>query len=662
VTVAGSPNISHSSTASVGETDDARLSATLADVWTRPPGITGWITSVDHKEIGLRFVCTAFIFFCMAGVLALLMRTQLSAGDNHLLGPDAYNQIFTTHGTAMLFLFAVPVMEGMGLYLVPLMVGTRNVSFPRLINFSYYVYLFAGVALFAGLLCNMAPDTGWFSYVPLAGPQYAPGHRVDLWSQMVTLVEVSAISNAIAIITTIFTQRAPGMSLDRMPLFVWSQLVTSFMILFAMPAIMVCSTMLSMDRLTNIGTHFYNKAEGGDALLWQHLFWFFGHPDVYIIFLPATGFVSSIIVAFARRKVFGYTPMVLAMIATAFIGFGVWVHHMFATPLPDLGQGLFTASSVMIVIPTGVQIFCWIATLWGGKPVLELPLWWVAAFFATFVIGGLTGVMLASVSIDLQVHDTYFVVAHFHYVLIGGAVFPLFGAFYYWFPKWTGRLLNNKLGWTNLVLMFIGFHMTFWPMHPLGLGGMTRRRYTYPAGTNWGSLNLLATIGAFLMGLGVLTFIINVFWSRHRGRIAGANPWNAGTLEWATTSPPPACGFERIPTCEGREPVWENASGAQTVSGLTLLKRQVLCTTLLDAVPDHRYDLAGESVWPLLVAISAAALLLLGGIFNPWWAVIFLAVMAVLLFGWFWTSTAARNEPNVNRRGVSEPKEDVHER
>jgi cytochrome c oxidase subunit I+III len=327
----------------------------------------------------------------------------------------------------------------------------------------------------------------------------------------VTLVEVSALSTAVALITTIFTQRAVGMSLNRMPLFVWAQLITSFMILFAMPAIMLCSTMLSMDRLTHIGTHFYNPAEGGDALLWQHLFWFFGHPDVYIIFLPASGFVSSIVVTFARRKVIGYTAMVLSMIATAFIGFGVWVHHMFATPLPDLGQGLFTASSLMIVVPTGVQVFCWIATLWGGRPVLKLPLWWVAAFFATFVIGGLTGVMLASVSIDLQVHDTYFVVAHLHYVLIGGAIFPLFGAFYYWFPKWTGRLLGNRLGWANLLLMFVGFHLTFWPMHLLGLGGMTRRRYTYPASVHWQPLNMLATIGAFCMGLGVLAFIINIF-------------------------------------------------------------------------------------------------------------------------------------------------------
>jgi cytochrome c oxidase subunit I+III len=643
------------------ESEDVALGAELDDTWKRPPGLIGWLTSVDHKEIGLRFISTAFIFFCLAGVLALLMRIQLALPKNSFLGPDRYNQIFTTHGTAMLFLFAVPVMEGMGLYLVPLMVGTRNVAFPRLINFGYYVYLFAGLTLFGGLICNLGPDAGWFAYVPLSGPQYSPGHRVDLWSQMVTLVEISALSSAVALITTIFTQRAVGMSLNRMPLFVWSQLVTSFMILFAMPAIMLCSTMLSMDRLTHLGTHFYNPAEGGDALLWQHLFWFFGHPDVYIIFVPATGFVSSIIVTFARRKAIGYTAMVLSMIATAFIGFGVWVHHMFATPLPDLGQGLFTASSVMIVVPTGVQIFCWIATLWGGRPVLKLPLWWVAAFFATFVIGGLTGVMLASVSIDLQAHDTYFVVAHFHYVLIGGAVFPLFGAFYYWFPKWTGRLLNTRLGWANLLLMFVGFHLTFWPMHLLGLGGMTRRRYTYPEAVHWQPLNMLATLGAFCMGLGVLAFIVNIFYSRKRGIVAGNDPWGAGTLEWATTSPPPAYGFLRPLTCQGREPLWENAADAPTITGLTVKKRQVLSTTLLEGAPDHRYDLAGESIWPLLLALAVAGCLLLGGILNPWWAVLFLGVMALVLFGWFWTAAAVRNEPNPRRRGVASPKEDIHE-
>src|ERR1700712_619967 len=468
--------------------DEERL--VMEQSWRRPPGFLGWLCSTDHKEIGIRYIGTAFIFFVLAGILALNMRIQLSLPKNTYLTNDLYNQFFTTHGTAMMFLFAVPMMEGIGIYLVPLMVGTRNVAFPRLLNFSYYLYLSAGLCLFTGLAFNMGPDMGWFAYVPLSGPQYAPGHRMDLWSQMVTCVEISAMAAAIEIITTVLKQRAVGMSLNRVPLFVWSQLVTSFLIIFAMPAITLCSTMLSMDRLTHLKTHFYNPAEGGDALLWQHMFWFFAHPEVYIIFIPATGFVSDIIVASSRRRAFGYTAMVLSMIATAFIGFGVWVHHMFATPLPRLGEGLFTAASLMIVIPNSVQMFCWLATLWTGKkPRMELPLAWVIAFIVVFMVGGLTGVMLASVSVDIQVHDTFFVVAHLHYVLIGGAVFPLFGAFYYWFPKWTGRMLGETLGRLNFWLFFIGFNMTFWPMHHLGIWGMTRRVYTYLPGLGWGNLN-----------------------------------------------------------------------------------------------------------------------------------------------------------------------------
>lgn len=626
--------------------DDAAERIVLDRTWRRPPGFMGWLTSTDHKEIGLRYIATAFLFFLLAGLLALHMRIQLALPRNAFLTNDVYNQFFTTHGTAMMFLFAVPVMEGMGIYLVPLMIGSRNVSFPRLLNFSYYLYLIAGLCLFGGLACNMGPDMGWFAYVPLSGPQFAPGHRMDLWSQMVTCVEISGMAVAVEIVTTVFKQRAPGMTLNRIPLFVWAMLVTSFMIIFAMPAITLCSTMLSMDRVTHLKTHFYNPAEGGDALLWQHLFWFFAHPEVYIIFIPATGFVSEIVVAFARRRAFGYTALVLSNIATAFIGFGVWVHHMFATPLPRLGQGMFTAASLMIVIPNGVQMFCWLATLWTGRrPRLHLPLAWVVAFVLVFMIGGLTGVMLASVSVDQQMHDTYFVVAHLHYVLIGGAVFPLFGAIYFWFPKWTGRMLGTAAGWWHLVLFFVGFNLTFWPMHQLGILGMTRRRYTYPAETGWQPLNMLATAGAFLMGVAVLIFLINVLKSRRSGRPAGDNPWAAGTLEWATTSPPPAYNFLYPPTAQGRDAVWDNSPDAPVVTGLSREKRQVLVTTTFDAIPDHRYDLAGESIWPLTLAATVAAALMLGGIVNPWYAVYFCAAATLALFAWFWTAVALRDHP-----------------
>jgi cytochrome c oxidase subunit 1 len=544
----------------------------------------------------------------------------------------------------MMFLFAVPVMEGMGLYLVPLMIGARNVAFPRLLNFGYHIYLLSGILLYAGLFLNVGPDMGWFSYVPLAGPDFGPGKRVDVWSQMVTMSEISALVGAVEVIATVFKCRAPGMSLHRIPLFVWAQVVTAWMILFAMPSVMLCSTMLATDRMTHLNTHFFNPAEGGDPLLWQHLFWFFAHPEVYIIFLPATGFIAAILPAFTRRKMFGYLPLVLANVAVAFIGFGVWVHHMFTTPLPRLGQGLFTASSLMIVIPNSIQIFCWTATLCGGRPVIRLPLVFVLGFFATFLIGGLTGVMLASVSIDTQVHDTFFVVAHLHYVLIGGAVFPLFGAFYYWFPKWTGRMLGDRLGWLNFILIFVGFHLTFFPMHQLGLRGMPRRVYSYAADAGWGSMNLLATIGAWTLGIGVLVFLVNAAWSRRRGRVAGADPWGAGTLEWATSSPPPSYNFLHPPTVRGREPVWENPPDAPVVAGLRTDVREILITTGIDAVPDHRHMLDSDSLYaPMLALVVGGGLT--GLIFHPIAFPIAAALTFLVLVGWFWPERDPRTPP-----------------
>src|SRR5436305_4144841 len=421
--------------------EDAELRERLAYTWGRRPGIIGWLSTVDHKEIGRRYIITAFVFLALGGLLAAIIRLQLARPESHVLGPDRYNQIFTTHGSNMMFLFAVPVMEAMAVYLVPLMVGTRNIAFPRLNAFSYWIYLAGGALLWIAFALDMGPDVGWFAYVPLSGPQYGAGKRADIWAQMITFTEVSALAVAVELVVTIFKQRAPGMSLDRMPLFVWSMLVTSFIIIMAMPAIMIASTSLILDRL--VGTHFFNPAEGGDVLLWQHLFWFFGHPEVYIIFLPAAGMVSTMVATFARRPVFGYLALVMALIATGILAFGLWVHHMFVTGLPRLGESFFTASSMAIAIPAGIQVFCWLATLWDGKPVFKTPLLFVIGFVFTFVIGGLTGVMVASVPFDTQVLDTYFVVAHFHYVLIGGAVFPLLGATYYWFPKITGRMMGE---------------------------------------------------------------------------------------------------------------------------------------------------------------------------------------------------------------------------
>jgi cytochrome c oxidase subunit 1 len=533
----------------------------------------------------------------------------------------------------------------MGTYLVPLMVGTRSVPFPRLNAYAYFVYLIAGILLYAGLILNIGPDAGWFAYVPLSGPEYGIGKRVDLWSQMVSLTEIAALAGAVQIIVTVLKQRAPGMSLNRIPLYVWAMVVTSFMVIFAMPAVMLSSSLLSMDRMTSVSTHFFNAAEGGDPILWQHLFWFFGHPEVYIIFIPATGFVSAIVTTFARRKTFGYTALVLTMISTAFIGFGVWVHHMFATPLPQLGQSIFTASSMLIVIPNGVQIFCWIATLWLGRLNLKTPLIFVLGFFAIFVLGGLTGVMLASVPLDLQLHDTFFVVAHFHYVLIGGAVFPLFGAIYYWFPKMTGRMLHETAGIVNFVLLFNGFNLVFFPMHIIGLDGMPRRIYTYVPETGWGDLNMLATIGAFIMGVGVLVFVSNVFYSLRRGKIAGDDPWGADTLEWSTSSPPPSYNYQNLPVVTGRHAVWEPTRGAMVVTGLHIRIREVLCTTIHDASPGHRYALNGPSIFPFLLSLVTGATFI-AFMFTPWSIPGGLVLSFLVLLGWFWSNSIEHRPPH----------------
>jgi cytochrome c oxidase subunit 1 len=480
---------------------------------------------------------------------------------------------------------------------------------------------------------DSGPDVGWFSYVPLAGPEFTPGKRADFRAQTVTFTEIAALAVAVEIIATVFKLRAPGMAFNRMPLFVWAMFVMAFMVIFAMPAVMLSSTMLIMDRL--VGTHFFNPAEGGDALFWQHLFWIFGHPEVYIIFIPALGMISSIVAAFARRPVFGYLAMVLALVATGFTSFVLWVHHMFATVVPGMGKGFFTAASMMIAVPTGIQIFCWIATLRTGRPVIKTPLLFVLGFFFILVLGGLTGVMLASVSLDSQVHDSFFVVAHFHYVLIGGAVFPLFGGFYFWFPKITGRMLDETAGKWNFWLFFIGFNLAFFPMHQLGLEGMPRRVYTYPASAGWGDLNLMATIGAGLIAFSVLVFILNVLRSRRRGEIAGDNPWRAGTLGWATSSPPPKHNFDFIPVVEGHEPLWEQKGESAKIVGLSTDVREVLLTTLLDARPDHRLTFPDPSIWPLLSAI-AVSILFIGSIFTPWAVVWGSIPVTVALIGWFW--------------------------
>ncbi|WP_183756690.1 MULTISPECIES: cytochrome c oxidase subunit I [unclassified Rhizobium] len=612
---------------------DADLESRLARTWASPSGVRGILATVDHKIIARRYVVTAFVFLILGGILALAMRLQLSRPEARYIGPDRYNQIFTMHGSNMMFLFAVPIMEAMAVYLVPLMVGTRNIAFPRLNAFSYWIFLFGGILLWLSFALDTAPDVGWFAYVPLAGPQYSPGKRADLWAQMITFTELAALAVAVEIVATVFKQRAPGMSLDRIPVLVWAMLVMSFLIIMAMPAIMFASSTLILDRL--VETQFYNPAKGGDALLWQHLFWFFGHPEVYIIFLPAVGMVSTILPTFVGRPLFGYLALVTALIATGILSFGLWVHHMFTVGLPRVGESFFTASSMAIAVPAGVQIFCWLATLWAGKPVFKTPFLFVLGFIVTFVMGGLTGVMVASVPLDTQVHDTYFVVAHFHYVLIGGAVFPLLGAIYYWYPKATGHMMSERLGRWAFWLIFIGFHLTFFPMHILGLAGMPRRVYTYQPELPWAGLNLFISFSSVVLAAGFFIFFVDMVCSWRMGSLAGPNPWSATTLEWATSSPPPAFNFRRIPVVNSLAPLSADQDLLPVAAGLRVDRRELLVTRVVDAAPEARESSARNSLWPFWTAV-ATAVMLIWSIFSPW-AIIWGAIpIVVTLIGWFW--------------------------
>ncbi len=514
-----------------------------------------WLATVDHKRIGILYMAVSLLFFMVGGLEALAIRIQLMQPRQHFLSPETYNQIFTMHGTTMIFLVVMPLLIGFGNYFVPLMIGARDMAFPRLNALGVWLLMAGGILLYVSFLTGGAPAAGWFAYAPLSERPFSTTPGMDYWAIAQLALGASTIAAAVNFIATIVTMRAPGMRMNRIPLFVWMTLVNAFLILMALPVLNVSVAMLLVDRV--LTGNFFKAVTGGSPILWQHFFWTFGHPEVYIMVLPAFGMISEIIPVFARKRVFGYGFIAASGVAIAFLSYGVWVHHMFATGLGQVMYAVFSASSMLIAVPTGVKIFNWSATLWGGAIRLTTSMLFAVAFLLEFTIGGLSGVMFAAVPIDWQTTDTYFVVAHFHYVLFGGTAFALLAATYYWFPKITGRMLSERLGRWNFWLMILGFNTTFFPQHFLGLMGMPRRVFTYDNLPGWGALNLLSTAGAFVMALSVLALLINMYVSLKRGAPAGENPWDAWTLEWATSSPPPEFNFRELPPIRGARPLWD---------------------------------------------------------------------------------------------------------
>ena len=617
----------------------ATIAERLESIWGEKPGLATWLTTVDHKKIGFKYLYTGLVFFVLGGIEALIIRVQLTDANLRVLDPEAYNQLFSMHGTTMMFLFVVPALSGLGNYFVPLMVGARDMAFPRLNAFGYWVFLASGLFLYSSFLVGKAPNDGWFNYVPLAGEEFTPGINIDFYALGVILLGVSTTAGALNFVVTIVKTRAPGMTINRMPIFVWGELALGLAIIFAQPSLTAALVMLELDR--KFGFHFFDASAGGDPLLWQHLFWIFGHPWVYILVLPAFGIVSMMIPAFTRRPLIGYTFVVLAEMGVALIGFGVWVHHMFATGLPQVGLSFFSLGSFMVTIPSSIQVFAWLATLIAGKPMLKTPMLYVLGFIFIFVLGGLSGVMFASVPFDQQTTDTYFVVAHLHYVIFGGAVFPLLGGLYYWLPKMTGKLLDERWGKASFWVTFLGFNLAFFPMHIVGLLGQPRRTYTYEEGLGWEIWNLLETVGSFVLAAGILITFINWYTSVRRGEPAGNDPWKAETLEWSTPSPPPDYNFETIPTVRSRSPMWDQPElrdGQRPEEGGLPLAggHQTLSTSMLDGTPQAIVEMPHESPWPL--ALTLALLVLCYGVLIDSVGLIVVGGLgsAAGLMGWFW--------------------------
>jgi cytochrome c oxidase subunit I len=614
----------------------------LEHIWETPHSLYGRLATVDHKQVGIRYLVTAFVFLALGGVEAALMRAQLSRPGLHLLSPAAYNQIFSLHGVTMIFWYASPILSGFGNYLIPLLIGARDMAFPRLNAFSYWTFVLSGLFLYASPLLGQAPNGGWFAYVPLTSAQYSPGLNIDFYALALIFLTISTTAGAINFIATILRLRAPGMAMSRMPLMLWSTLTTSVMIVLALPALTAACVMLELDR--HYATHFFDPALGGNPTLWQHLFWAFGHPWVYIVFLPATGMISMILPVFSRRPIVGYSYVAGATVAVGVLSFTVWAHHMFATGMPAGAMTVFSIASMLIALPSAVQVFAWLATLWKGKPVLTTAMLFALGFIVLFVMGGVTGVMVAAIPFDEQITDSYFVVAHLHYVLIGANLFPVMAAFYYWLPKITGRLLSERLGRWNFWVMFVGFNLAFFPMHIAGLLGMPRRVATYQPGLGWDVLNLISSAGAYLFAAGVLLGLINVIRSLARGTAAGPNPWNADTLEWSIASPPPAYAFERIPTVRTRHPLWDDHAEFADPDGERVLAdgRETLATSNRLAIEEAVAKMPEDTLLPLVaaLALSVVFLALLAKVLSL--AAAALGATALAAAAWLWPKAPER--------------------
>ncbi len=537
---------------------------------TRPRGFEGtflekvhdWVVTVDHKKIGIMYILYALVFLIVAGIEVLLVRFQLAVPNNDFVTAEVYNRLFTMHGTTMVFLVGMPILFGFGNYLVPLMLGVRDMAFPRLNAFSFWMTAFGGMLLYYSFIggtglqgAGTAPDVGWFAYAPLTEPAFSRGHTVDYWSLALIVSGFGSIGTAINFIATTFCMRCKGMTLFRMPLLVWLYLVTSGLVILAVSPLTAAQIMLCVDRY--LGGHFFDTQAGGSAVLWIHFFWIFGHPEVYVLVMPAFAFANEIIPTFSRKAIFGYPAMVAASVGIAFVSLGVWAHHMFTVGMSSVSNAFFTLSTMLVSIPTGIKTFNWLATMWGGKLVLKVPMLFSIAFVAQWVIAGLTGIMLSVSPFDWQLHNSYFVVAHFHYVLVGGILMMIFAAFYYWYPKMTGRMLSERIGKWHFWLQVIGFHLTFDTLHFAGILGMPRQIYTYEADRGWGPWNMVATVGAVIQAIAAGIFVYNLIYSYYKGEPAGPDPWDAWTLEWATSSPPPAYNFATEPEVASRRPLWD---------------------------------------------------------------------------------------------------------